>query len=94
MSEHSLKCDNNAFCKQKYTLKLSVAFILAYSCCFGLRGNLDFPDFLQKSFITSTTGFDLKISIFMNRPSPASFCLFLFFLRQFYRIIIVDLSRT
>ena len=29
---------------------------MAYSCCFGLRGNMDFPDFLQKSFITSTTG--------------------------------------
>ena len=29
---------------------------MAYSCCFGIRGNLDFPDFLQKSFITSTTG--------------------------------------
>ena len=28
---------------------------MAISCCFGLRGNLDFPDFLQKSFITSTT---------------------------------------
>ena len=27
---------------------------MAYSCCFGLRGNVDFPDFLQKSFITST----------------------------------------
>ena len=23
---------------------------MAYSCCFGLRGNIDFPDFLQKKF--------------------------------------------
>ena len=23
---------------------------MAISCCFGLRGNLDFPDFLQKKF--------------------------------------------
>ena len=25
-----------------------------YSCCFGLSGNQDFPELLQKSFITST----------------------------------------
>ena len=36
--------------KQNYTLELFVAFKMAYSCCFGLRGNRDFPDFLQKSF--------------------------------------------
>ena len=30
-------------------------FKISYSCCFGLRGNLEFPDFLQNSFITSTT---------------------------------------
>ena len=23
---------------------------MAYSCCFSLGGNLDFPDFLQKRF--------------------------------------------
>ena len=23
---------------------------MAYCCCLGLRGNLDFPDFLQKMF--------------------------------------------
>ena len=23
---------------------------MAYCCCLGLRGNLDFPDFLQKKF--------------------------------------------
>ena len=28
---------------------------MAYSCCFSLGGNLDFPEFLQKSLITSTT---------------------------------------
>ena len=42
--------------KQNYTLKLSTAFKMTYSCCFGQRGNLNFPDFLKKSFITSTTG--------------------------------------
>ena len=29
---------------------------MAYSCCFSLGGNLDFLEFLQKCFITSTTG--------------------------------------
>ena len=29
---------------------------MAFSCCFRLGGNLDFRDFLQKSFITSTPG--------------------------------------
>ena len=25
---------------------------MSYSCCFSTGGNLEFPDFLQKSFIT------------------------------------------
>ena len=50
MSEPALKCKNNAIFKQKYTLKLLIAFKIAYSCRFGLRRNLDFPDFLQKKF--------------------------------------------
>ena len=36
--------------KQIYTLKLLIAFKMAYSCCFSLGGNLDFPEFLQKKF--------------------------------------------
>ena len=48
MSEPALKCENNAIFKQNYALKLFIAFKMAYSFCFGLRGNLDFPDFLQK----------------------------------------------
>ena len=36
--------------------KLFIAFKISYSCCLGFRGNLDFPDFLQKSFITLTSG--------------------------------------
>ena len=35
---------------QNYAQKLFIAFKMAYSCCFGLRGNLDFRDFLQKKF--------------------------------------------
>ena len=40
----------NAIFDQNYTLELLIALKMAYSCCFGLRGNLDFPDFLQKTF--------------------------------------------
>ena len=56
MSEPALNCENNASLKQIYTLKLLIAFKIAYSCCFRLGGNLDFPEFLKKSLITSTTG--------------------------------------
>ena len=38
------------------TVKLFIAITMAYSCCFSLEGNLDFPDFLQKSYITWTAG--------------------------------------
>ena len=50
MSEPALKCENYAIFEQINALKLFIAFKIAYSCCFGLRGNLDFPDFLQKKF--------------------------------------------
>ena len=50
MSEPALKCENNAIFKQNYSLKLFIAFKMDYSFCFGLRGNLGFPDFLQKKF--------------------------------------------
>ena len=30
--------------------KLSISFKISHSCCFGLRGNLEFTDFLQKKF--------------------------------------------
>ena len=36
--------------KQNFTLKLFRAFKKTYSSCFGLRGNLDFRDLLQKKF--------------------------------------------
>ena len=50
MSEPSQKCDNNAIFKQNYTQKLFISFKISYSCCFGFRENLEFPDFLQKKF--------------------------------------------
>ena len=55
MSEPEQKSENNASFKQ-YTLKLFIAFKMAYSCCFSFGGHLNFPEFLQKSFITSTYG--------------------------------------
>ena len=55
MSEPAQKCEKNAIFNQNYAQKLFIAFKMAYSCCFGLRGNLNFPDFLQKTFIPSTT---------------------------------------
>ena len=56
MSEPAQKCKNNAIFNQKYTQKLFIAFKMAFYCCFSLRGNLNFLDFLQKSFITLTAG--------------------------------------
>ena len=50
MSEPAQKCENNAIFKQNNALELFISLKMAISCCFGLRGNLDFPDFLQKKF--------------------------------------------
>jgi len=50
MSEPALECENNAIFKQNYAQKLFISFKISYSCHFSLRGNLDFPDFLQKKF--------------------------------------------
>ena len=50
MSEPALKCENNASFKQCNTIKLFIAFKIAYSCCFSLEGNLDFPESYQKKF--------------------------------------------
>ena len=55
MSEPGLKCEKYASFKQIFTLKLFIAFEMAYSCCFSFGGNLDFPEFPKNSFITSTT---------------------------------------
>ena len=49
--------------KQNFTIKVFIAFKMAYKCCFRLGENLDFPDFLQKSFITSTTGLYVQIRL-------------------------------
>ena len=66
MSEPALKCENNASFKQIDTLKLFIAFKMAYSCCFSLGGNLDFPEFLQKKFynINYSIEIDFIISTF------------------------------
>ena len=51
MSEPAQKCENYAIFKHNYTLELLIALKMAYCCCLGLRGNLDFPDFLQKKVL-------------------------------------------
>ena len=53
MSGPEQKCGNNDISNQNYAFKMFIAFKIAYSCCFSVGGNLDF---LQKSFITLTTG--------------------------------------
>ena len=50
MYEPAQKCENNAIFKQNYTLVLFISLKMAICCCFGLTGNLEFPDFLQKKF--------------------------------------------
>ena len=35
---------------QKFTPELLIVLKVVYSCCFGFKGNLEFPDFLQKLF--------------------------------------------
>ena len=56
MSEPALKCENNAIFKQNYTQKLFISVKIFYTCCFGLRGNLEFPNFLQKKFYNINYG--------------------------------------
>ena len=73
-----------------------IPFKMDYSCCFGLGGNLDFLDFLQKSFLTSTTGgvkrelFTECIFVQTSLKEKMCFCpfglLILFLLRRFKRI--------
>ena len=52
MSEPAEKCEKYAIFKLNYTLELFITLKMAYFCCFGLRGNVHFPDFLQKKFYT------------------------------------------
>ena len=44
MSKPTQKCENNAIFEQNNALELFISLKMAISCCFGLRGNLDFPD--------------------------------------------------
>ena len=46
----------NASLNQIYTLKLFIAFEMAYSCWFSIGGNLEIQNSSKKSFLTSTTG--------------------------------------
>ena len=58
--------------RQNYTLKLCIAFKMAYSCCFSLGENPDNVDFLQKSFITLTSGAE-TVTLTVNHTIVISF---------------------
>ena len=60
MSEPAQKYENYAIFKQNYTPELLIALKMVYSCIFGLRGNLDFPDFLQKKFYNINSRLECK----------------------------------
>ena len=82
MSQPAQKCENYAIFKQNYTPEWLIALKMVYSCFFGLRANLDFLDFLQKSFITSiparteglTTWKVCEYSQTLLRSDQTSFC--------------------
>ena len=67
MSEPALKCENNASFKQINTLKLLIAFKMAYSCCFSLEGNQDFPEFIQKNFYNINYWTRLTSGLYFNK---------------------------
>ena len=56
MSQPAQLCEIKAIFNQNYAQKLLISFQISYFCYFDFSGNLDFPDFLKKKFITSTTG--------------------------------------
>ena len=68
MSEPAQKCENYAIFKQNYTLQLFIALKMVYCCSLGLRGNLDFPDFLQNKFYN----INYWSSIFRSGRAPPS----------------------
>ena len=51
MSEPRLKCENYAIFKQIFTLKLLIAFEMAYSCCFSLGEIYIFQNSSKKRFL-------------------------------------------
>ena len=58
--------------KQNNTLKLFNVCKMAYSCCFGLSGKLEFPDFLKKPFYTLQVSLlNYFISTFVFAFAPA-----------------------
>ena len=73
-------------------MKMFIAFKMAYSCCFGCRGNLDFPEFLQRKFfninyrmwsvLLSTLNI-FKTLFTFEWATPAYFC-FRYFQQQSY----------
>ena len=58
MSEPILKCENNAIFKQKYTLKLIIAFKILQ---FSLKGKSIFSRFPPKKFYNINYCFPLRL---------------------------------
>ena len=50
-----------------YIQTLFICSKMVYSCCFGLRGNLDFPEFLQKKFYNINYRSSKVWKLFKNR---------------------------
>ena len=67
MSEPAQKCENYAIFKQNYTPELLIALKMVYYCFFCLRGNLDFPDFLQKMFF-NINSISIRFSPLFTHP--------------------------
>ena len=51
------KCKN--ILSKTILLKLFIVFKMKYFCCFSLGGNLEFLNFLPKSFITLIPGLEI-----------------------------------
>ena len=55
MIESAQKMLKQCYFMLNYIRTLLICSKMAHSCCFSQGGNLDFLDFVQKSFITLTT---------------------------------------
>ena len=68
--------------------KLFISFRISYYCCFGFKGNLEFPDFLQKGFITSR-----KKTFVTNDGWCVCVCAFAFVRFSFARLCVRERAR-
>ena len=90
MPEPAQKCENNDIFKQNNALELLIYLKMAIFCCFGLRGNLDFPDFLQLKFynINYRWGTFFYLHFLKRKAEIYTFCLWNS-LQTIWRIILL-----